>query len=238
MDNFFDSVFSSSISAWGVFAALGSALFVGVALAWICSFRLRTSKGTLITGALMPMVIAAVFILCELFFSLMSSSTNLTVEARILGIAVAFGLLRFRSVNAKAEEILFLFFSVAVGFAFGIGYLGYGLLLGLGLGLLYVGITYLPIFTHRKFNQERLLNVTIPESLDYSDIFEETFRHYTRENEMVAVKTTNMGSMFKLSYRIVMKDAKEEKEFIDELRTKNGNLEISVLPYVEDAKRL
>ena len=238
MDNFFDSVFSSSISAWGVFAALGSALFVGVALAWICSFRLRTSKGTLITGALMPMVIAAVFILCELFFSMMSASTNLTVEARILGIAVAFGLLRFRSVNAKAEEVLFLFFSVAVGFAFGIGYLGYGLLLGLGLGLLYVGITYLPIFTHRKFNQERLLNVTIPESLDYSDIFEETFRHYTRENEMVAVKTTNMGSMFKLSYRIVMKDAKEEKEFIDELRTKNGNLEISVLPYVEDAKRL
>ena len=238
MDNFFDSVFSSSISVWGVFAALGSALFVGVALAWICSFRLRASKGTLITGALMPMVIAAVFILCELFLSMMSSSTNLTVEARILGIAVAFGLLRFRSVNAKAEEILFLFFSVAIGFAFGIGYLGYGLLLGIGLALLYVGITYLPIFAHRKFNQERLLNVTIPESLDYSDIFEETFRHYTRENEMVAVKTTNMGSMFKLSYRIVMKDAKEEKEFIDELRTKNGNLEISVLPYVEDAKRL
>ena len=74
--------------------------------------------------------------------------------------------------------------------------------------------------------------------MDYSDVFDETLSHYARTSELVGVKTTNMGSMFRLSYRIVLKDAKEEKEFIDELRMKNGNLEISVLPYVEETGRL
>lgn len=240
MDNFFDSIFASSMSAGGIFAALGCALLIGVATSWICSFRLRSSKGVFITGSIMPMVIAAVFIFSELFLSSLTSTTSSDTSfgARIFTLAVAFGLLRFRSVNAKAEEVIFLFFSIATGFAFGLGYLAYGILIGLALALLYVGITFLPIFSHRKFNQERLLKITIPESLDYTEIFDETFNHYTRESEMVGVKTTNMGSMFKLSYRIILKDAKEEKELLDELRTKNGNLEVSILPYVEEAKRL
>ena len=238
MDNFFDSIFASEMSAWRVFVALGSALLIGVAVSWICSFRLRSSRGTFITGAIMPVVIAAVFVFSELLVSSISTDSSAAYAPRILTIAVAFGLLRFRSVNARAEEVLFLFFSVAIGFAFGLGYIAYGAIIGLGLGLLYLGITRLPIFTHRKFNQERLLKITIPESLDYSEIFNETFAHYTREAEVVGVKTTNMGSMFRLSYRIVLKDAKEEKELLDELRTKNGNLEISILPYVEEAKCL
>lgn len=239
MDNFFDSVFTSSVSAWAIFASLGSALLIGVAVAWICSFRLRTSRGTFITGAIMPVAIAAVFIFSELFFSrLLTVSTEATIGTRVLTMAVAFGLLRFRSVNAKAEEILFLFFSIVIGFAFGLGYIAYGVLIGLGLALIYVGITYLPIFSHRRFSQEKLLKVTIPESLDYSGVFDETFSHYAKTAELVGVKTTNMGSMFRLSYRIVLKDAREEKEFIDEMRMKNGNLEISVLPYVEETGRL
>lgn len=238
MDNFFDSLFASSLSAGGIFIALGCALLVGVVVSWLCSFRLRSSRGTFITGALLPMVIAAIFVLSELLLQRLAGSTEITAGARILTIAVAFGLLRFRSVNARAEEVLFLFFSIAIGFAFGLGYVAYGVIIGLGLGLLYIGITYLPIFTHSRFNQERLLKITIPESLDYSDVFTETFAHYTKEAQVVGVKTTNMGSMFKLSYRVVLKNAKEEKEFIDELRTKNGNLEISMLPYVEEAKQL
>ncbi len=240
MDNFFDSLFASSMTAWGIFLSLGCALLVGIAVSWICSFRLRSSRGTFITGAVMPFVIAAVFIFSELFLSTLSSTgtSDTSFGARIFTLAVAFGLLRFRSVNARAEEVLFLFFSVAIGFAFGLGYIAYGVIIGLALGLLYVGVTFLPIFTHKKFNQERLLKITIPESLDYTDIFNQTFEHYTRESEIVGVKTTNMGSMFKLSYRIVLKDPKEEKELIDELRTKNGNLEISILPYVEEVKHL
>ncbi len=240
MDNFFDSVFSSSISAWGIFTSLGVALLVGIAVSWICSFRLRSSRGVFITGAVMPLVIAAVFIFSGLFLSRLdaTSGSDTSFGARIFTLAVAFGLLRFRSVNAKAEEVLFLFFSIVGGFAFGLGYLAYGVIISLGLALLYVGITFLPIFNHPKFSQEKLLKITIPESLDYTDIFNETFSHYTRESEIVGVKTTNMGSMFKLSYRVVLKDPKEEKELIDELRTKNGNLEVSILPYVEEMKHL
>ena len=85
---------------------------------------------------------------------------------------------------------------------------------------------------------EQLLTITIPESLEYSGAFDDTFRHYLRSYENAGVKTTGMGSMFRLSFKIVMKDPAEEKTFIDELRTKNGNLEISVLPYTEPQNQL
>jgi hypothetical protein len=82
----------------------------------------------------------------------------------------------------------------------------------------------LPVFTHKGFAEEKLLKVTIPETLEYADVFKTTFDHYLNKVEMVGVKTTGMGSMFRLSYRITMKNPAEEKEMIDELRTKNGNL--------------
>ena len=233
MDTIFDSVFASSMSIWGTFLAVAGALLTGLLVSWICSFRLRASKGLFITGALMPAVIALVFVLMEYFLA-----SSLTTTARLLTLAVAFGLLRFRSANGRAEEILFLFLSVAVGVAFGIGYVAYGLIIGIALALAYVGLTFLPIFTHRHFSKEHLLKVTIPESLDYSEVFDQTFAHYASEHDLVGVKTTNMGSMFCLSYRIVMKDDREQKELIDELRTKNGNLEISLLPFVEENKSL
>mgnify|MGYP006873077329 CR=1 FL=1 len=233
MDTFFDSVFSSSMNVGGVFASLGLALLIGVLFAWICSFRLRADKGVFITGSLMPIVMASVFVLTGYF---LEGATSVTT--RLITVAVAFGLIRFRSINGKAEEILFLFMSVAIGFAFGLGYLAYGVIIGLGLSLIYFGITFLPIFAHPRFQRERLLKVTIPESLDYSDVFDASFDHYAKEHELIEVKTTNMGSMFRLSYRIVLKDPREEKEFMDELRTKNGNLEISILPYVDENKHL
>ncbi|MBP5092269.1 MAG: DUF4956 domain-containing protein [Bacilli bacterium] len=233
MDTIFESVFASSMNIGGTFASIGAALACGLLVAWICSFRLRTSKGVFITGALMPAIIATVFIFMGYF---LSGST--TITARLLTLAVAFGLLRFRSAPAKAEEILFLFISVALGAAFGLGYIAYGVIIGVALALSYFGLTYLPVFSHSRFGKEKLLLVTIPESLDYTDIFNATFGHYASKAELVGVKTTNMGSLFRLSYRIVMKDLREEKEMIDELRTKNGNLEISLLPYVEDRNSL
>ena len=229
MDNIFSSVFATSMNTWGTFASIGIALVMGVLCSWICSFRLRASKGVFITGSLMPAAIATVFILMGFFLE-----GSATTTSRLLTLAVAFGLIRFRSTNGKAEEILFLFLSVAEGVAFGLGYLAYGVILSLVLSLAYFGLTFLPIFTHKKFHQERLLKITIPESLDYSEVFDGTLGHYCSDSELVGVKTTNMGSMFALSYRIVMKDSREEKEFIDELRTKNGNLEISVLPFVTE----
>ena len=236
MDTFFDSVFSTSMNIGGAFASIGAAVLVGVVVSWLCSFRIRSSKGVFLTGALMPAVIATVFVLFGFFLTELSSTA--THVARIVTVAVALGLLRFRSVNAKAEEMIFLFLSVATGIAFGLGYIAFGVIIGLALGLILVGLTFLPLFEHKKYTQEKMLRIIVPESLDYNGVFDDTFAHYTTASELVGTKTTNMGSMFRLSYRIVMKDVREEKELIDELRTKNGNLEISLSPYVEDRSTL
>ena len=101
-----------------------------------------------------------------------------------------------------------------------------------------VPAVYVNLFNNKRFNSEKLLKITIPESLEYSEVFSDTFSSYLKTNELVEVKTTGMGSLFRLSYRIELKDIKEEKQFIDELRTKNGNLEISILPYVSEGKTL
>ena len=85
---------------------------------------------------------------------------------------------------------------------------------------------------------EKLLRITIPESIEYHDIFDDTFAHYLKSYESVGVKTTGMGSMFRLSFKIVMKDPAEEKALIDELRTKNGNLEIAITPYTDVQNQL
>ena len=87
-------------------------------------------------------------------------------------------------------------------------------------------------------SEDKLLRITIPESLEYSGAFDDTFAHYLKSYENAGVKTTGMGSMFRLSFKIRMKDPTEEKAFIDELRTKNGNLEIAILPYTEQQNQL
>ena len=89
-----------------------------------------------------------------------------------------------------------------------------------------------------RFDKEKMLKITIPESLEYNDVFNDTFARFLKHNELMEVKTTAMGSLFKLSYKIELKNKREEKQFIDELRTKNGNLEISILPFVGEDKTL
>ena len=118
------------------------------------------------------------------------------------------------------------------------GYVGYGVIILLGLALLYLLVASLGIFEHRKLVTDQMLRITIPESLEYNGTFDEIFGRYLHKAESIGVKTTGMGSMFRLSYKIQMKDPQDEKAFIDELRTKNGNLEIAILPFSEGDKQL
>ena len=106
------------------------------------------------------------------------------------------------------------------------------------LGGLFVLLSSLHLFDHASQKADRLLNITIPESLDYSSAFSDLFDRYLSESESTGVKTTGMGSMFRLSFKVRMKDPAQEKAFIDELRTRNGNLEIALLPWVEAENRL
>ena len=186
------------------------------------SFRIRSTKRFFLVTTLLPLVVAAVI-------SFVSGSIGAGVA-----IGGAFGLIRFRSAPGSADEIAAVLIAMGSGIAFGMGYVAYGVVILLGLAALYFVIAALPIFEHRGLSAEKLLKVTIPESLEYNGAFDEIFDRYLRSVESVGVKTTGMGSMFRLSYRITMKNPGDEKALIDALRTKNGNLEISVLPCGEE----
>jgi len=231
----FDSIFQKGTTIGSVALMTGLALLCGVLYAWIASRKLRSSKGLYITASLIPMIVGIGIALLSKFMGDSDSAGGVT---RIATIAIALGLLRFRSNSGRAEEILLLLGSVVAGFVYGLGFVAYASIALLTLGGLYLLLSAVPLFKNKRFSTEKLLKVTIPESLNYSEVFDDLFRRYLKENEMVGVKTTGMGSMFRLSYRVVMKNPLEEKELIDELRTRNGNLEISMLPYTEPEKVL
>lgn len=197
------------------------------------SLKMKGTKSFFITSAIMPMIVAAVVSMVSIFLDDTTSGA-----VRIATLAVALGLVRFRSANAKAEELLLLFAGIAIGLVCGLGYVVFAAILATFVAILYILLTSVNLFNGKRFDDERMLKITIPESLEYKEVFDDTFARYLKSNELMEVKTTGMGSLFKLSYKIEMKNKKEEKAFIDELRTKNGNLEISILPFVGEDKTL
>lgn len=211
-----------------------TALVLGFAIGLIGKAKVRASKGFFVTACLIPPIVASVIGIMTAFIT----SSTVSDITRIATIAVALGLIRFRSNNAKGEELLILFLGIAIGLACGLGYLAIAGILAVVLLAVFFILCSVHIFDANKGRQESLLKITIPENLEYDELFSETFSHYLKENELVEVKTTAMGSLFRLSYRIVFSDKSKQKEFIDELRTKNGNLEISITPFVYEAKDL
>ena len=222
----FDSIYTSMVTPAQFFLMAAAALAAGVVYSWIMSFRVRSTKRFFIVNALIPFMVAAVI-----------TFVNGNIGAGV-AIGGAFSLIRFRSAQGSADEIAALLVSMGSGIAFGMGYLAYGSIILLGMALLFLLLNELNIFEHKNMTVDRLLRVTIPETLEYSGAFEEALDRYLKKADCTGVKTTAMGSMFRLSYRIQMKDPAEEKAFIDELRTRNGNLEISILPYTEETNTL
>jgi len=200
---------------------------ISLSYSFLISLKMKGTKSFFLTSSLMPLVVAAIISMVSIFLDQTTSGA-----VRIATIAVALGLIRFRSLNAKAEELLVLFLGVAVGLISGLGYVAFAAIFAVVVAGLYLLLTSVNIFKHNRFGNEKMLKITIPENLEYNEIFDDTFARYLKQNELVEVKTTAMGSLFRLSYRIEFKDIKEQKEFIDELRVKNGNLEISILPFV------
>ena len=212
---------------------VGITFVISVIFTFLVSLKMRGTKSFFITSCLMPMIVASVISMVSIFLDDATSGA-----VRIATIAVALGLIRFRSVNGRAEEMLILFAGIATGLIAGLGYVVFALIFALVIALIYLGLSSLNVFNNKRFSNEKMLKITIPESLEYNEMFSDTFSTYLKSFEMMEVKTTAMGSLFKLSYRIVFKNNNEEKQFIDELRTKNGNLEISILPFVGEDKSL
>ncbi len=188
-------------------------VLLGAVIAWLHSFIGRSSKGFVITIALLPAIVQMVIMLVN---------GNLGTGVAVMG---AFSLVRFRSVPGNAKEINSVFLAMAVGLATGTGYLAAAGLFVLIIGT--VSILYNITGFGEPHQKEKELKVTIPEGLDYTGIFDDLFDKYTKKYELVKVRTTNMGSLYKLDYLIRLKNPAEEKEFLDELRCRNGNLEIS-----------
>ena len=222
----FDTLYSTPVTGTQFFIMAGAALVSGLIFSWIMSFKVHSKKRFFIVAAILPFVVAAVI-----------TFVNGNIGAGV-AIGGAFGLIRFRSAQGSAEELAAILIAMASGIAFGMGYVGYGVIILLGLSVVYLGLSSLPIFEHGGAYSEKTLKITIPESLEYTGAFDEIFSRYLKSVESTGVKTTAMGSMFRLSYKIIMNDLAEEKAFIDELRTKNGNLEISILPYEEPINQL
>ena len=220
-------------SVWVALMVTAIAFAISLIFTFLVSLKMRGTKSFFITSAIMPMIVAAVISMVSIFLD-----NTATGAVRIATIAVALGLIRFRSTNGRAEELLLLFAGIATGLVCGLGYVLFAFIFAFVVALLYLVLSSVNLFSNKRFNNEKLLKITIPESLEYSEVFSDTFSTYLKTNELVEVKTTGMGSLFRLSYRIELNDIKEEKQFIDELRTKNGNLEISILPYVIENKSL
>lgn len=212
----FESVFSDTgIVALNFFISLATALLCGIVYAFLSCCKTKSSLNFMIATALIPMTVAAVIALVN---------GNLGVGVAIAG---AFGLVRFRSAPGTAREIAVIFTAMAAGLAFGMGYLAYGSMFLIVTGLLL--FIFEIIVTKTKFadKKEKILKITIPETLDYTSVFDDIFDRYTNRAEPEGIKSTNMGSMFRLTYRIELKNRSCEKPLLDAIRTRNGNLEIS-----------
>ena len=143
------------------------------------------------------------------------------------GIAVmgAFNMVRFRSAPGSARDICCIFYAVGIGLATGMGYVGFAAVYAVIIGALLTVLSFIPAFGTKR--SAKLLRVLIPENLDYTDCFKDIFDEYLASVSVIQAKTTNMGTMYDLKYEIVLRDNLKEKELLDKIRTRNGNLTVS-----------
>lgn len=212
---------------------IGLSFAIGLVYTLIISIRLKATKSFFITSIMMPMIVTSVISMVSLFLD-----GTATGAVRIATIAVALGLIRFRSANGRAEEMLILFGGVAFGLIAGLGYVLIAAIIAIAISGLYVLLSSLKVFKFKTVGDEKLLKITIPEDLNYSEAFDAILKTYLKSYELVEIKTTGMGSLFRLSYKVELLVKDSEKQLIDEIRVKNSNLEISLLPYVESNKSL
>jgi len=211
----FDSATVTVIPIGQFLLCVAVALVIGLILAAAYMYRARYTRSFITTLAVLPAVVCVV---------IMMVNGNIGAGVAVAGV---FGLVRFRSVPGTAREIGMVFLAMGAGLICGMGYLAYAVLFTVVLCGVMVLYSRVGLGSARGALQ-RSVRVTIPEDLNYTTVFEEPFSKYTTEHELQQVKTTNMGSMFRLTYHVTLASADAEKALIDDLRCRNGNLEILV----------
>ena len=212
----FDTDLTAAISVTDFLLCLGASLVIGILMAFAYMYRTCYTKSFVVTLALLPAVVCVV---------IMMVNGNVGTGVAVAG---AFSLVRFRSVPGTAKEICTLFLAMGAGLIAGMGYLGFVVLFTVVMCIMFVLYNRLDFGTKKNSATFKTFTITIPENLDYSGIFDDIFSEFTTSHDLVRVKSTNMGSMFKLTYNVMLRDVTREKEMIDKIRCRNGNLEIAV----------
>jgi hypothetical protein len=212
LDLITQSVTNGTLSLGGLLLSTACSMILGVAVAAMYMYKNKFSKSLAVTLALMPAIVQIIIML-----------VNGNIGAGV-AVAGAFSLVRFRSVPGNARDIGSLFFAMSLGFVTGMGYLFYAFLFFILIGGF--NLILMKVRFGQTVGDMRVLRITIPENLDYEDLFDEVMQKYTVSAELDTVKTTNMGSLYELTYLVRMKSASMPKAFLDELRCRNGNLNI------------
>ena len=207
-----DSILTASLTLESFLLCTGASLVLGIGTALLVRFRNRTTQSFALTLAVLPAIVQMVIMLVN---------GNLGAGVAVAG---AFSLVRFRSAPGSAQDIGAIFLAMALGLATGMGYLFLSLLFFLLIALFTLGLRALDFSGADE--RERELRITIPEELDYDGLFDDIFARYTDTFALERVKTSGMGTLYELRYRIRLKEAQTPKAFLDELRCRNGNLSI------------
>lgn len=211
-----ESVFSNTIDLSSCMYCVITSIILGIVISVTYRITNRTNERFLVTLATLPLLVQAVIFLVN---------GNLGTAFAVAG---AFSLIRFRSIPGTSKEILFVFWTMMVGLGLGMGYIGYTSLITAVVAVVIIIGTNLTKNVNSKEKEERKLKIIIPENLDYREVFDDLLKKYTVKSELVKVKTTNMGSMYELNYKIILKDRSNEKRFMDEIRCRNGNMLVSI----------
>ena len=206
---------STGITISSFLSCIGVSLVLGLFFAFVYAFKNRYSKSFVMTLILLPAIVCDVIMM-----------VNGNIGA---GVAVAgeFSLVRFRSAPGSAKDIAMIFMAMGTGLVTGMGYLGYAVLFAIIIGIVFMLCTRFGL-GETKESAERYMRITVPEDLNYTNVFQEPMEMFTKKYELTRIKTINMGILFRLEYNLTLKNPEQVKEFIDALRVRNGNLEISL----------
>ena len=210
----FNSILDGGVNPTSFFICIGVAFVLGLIVALVHKKTSPSSSGFITTLAILPMLVAMAIML-----------VNGNVGAGIATVGI-FSLVRFRSIPGNSRSILSVFFAMAIGLAIGTGYVGFAALFTVIVSILIVVLKSIKFGELKSPN--KILTILVPEDLDYTEMFDDVFKKYTKAHTLKKSKTTNMGSLFELTYDITPKAKINEKEFIDKLRVKNGNLKITL----------
>ena len=207
-----DSILASGLTLPAFLVCTAVSLVLGIATAFLSMYRSKCSQGFAVTVAVLPAIVQIVILLVN---------GNVGTGVAVAG---AFGLVRFRSAPGSARDITCIFLAMTLGLATGMGYIGIAVMTGVVMCLLL--LVYAAMSFGRRPEEEKELKITIPENLDYTGLFDDLFAQYTRASELVSVRTTGMGSLYNLHYHVTLVSSEVEKQFLDAIRCRNGNLDI------------